>query len=135
MAETYHQMKIAKADKEDIESTMNFLQAAEMALERSKYGMRCAESNWEQLDDDDADMIMIQGIRKRMADDDGCEPHEVDNRLLMYEFLQRKFRAASSSWRRVVWGCDALIDTFCDPTVDHLESLPGIDLMHVAPEQ
>lgn len=124
-------MRVAKADKEDFDAVLGFMNAAEMSLERAKFSFLSPEDNWEDLDDEDEDKQLILKIRKELQED---ESDEIDNRVLMYEFLVRKFRSASSAWRRVYWAADILIDNVCDPTEDCLAYHPGIEIQHVSPE-
>lgn len=124
-------MKVAKADREDLDAVRAFMNAAEMSLERAKYSVLAPEDNWEDLDDEDEDKQLILKIKRELQED---ESDEVDNRVLMYEFLVRKFQAASTSWRRVFWAADILIDNCCDPTEDCLAYYPGIEIKHVSPE-
>lgn len=128
-------MKVAKPDKQDFKGILDFMNAAEMALERQKFGITSSEDNWEEyLDEDDKDYKLIITMRKRIADEEGCDPENVDNRILMFEYLQRKFAASSSGWRRVYWAADILLDT-CTDTYDHcLAWRPDAVLLHVANE-
>lgn len=128
-------MRLAKADKEDLETTLNFFQACETGLEKGKFSLCSAEDQWEDLDDDDPDKIRILKIRKDLAVELGQNEKYIDNRIVMYEFLQEKFMSCCCNWRRVIWAADALIHAFCDPTLDYLASAPGIEQFHVAPEQ
>lgn len=62
-------------------------------------------------------------------------PEDIDNRLVFYTILRRRFAAASSAWRRVhamavVWEENAQ-----NPTDDVLSWLPGLEYQHVANEQ
>ena len=129
------QMTVAKADKDDLQTTLDFLQASELALEGAKFSMSSPEENWEELDEDDDDKKLILRIKKQLIHYEGIPERDLDNRILMYEYLKRKFASASCNWRRVYYAADLLIENFCDPTLDHLSSLPGIELFHVAPEQ
>lgn len=128
------QMKIAKADGEDLKTTIDFLNACD-AIWDNRFSMRPPENEWEEWDDDDEEKAFILKLRKDLAADEGIKESDVDNRALMYEYLRHRFLNCSTKWRRVVWAADVLIDTFCDPTEDVLASLPGIELFHVAPEQ
>ncbi len=128
-------MKIAKADRDDFDRTLNFLNACELALDKDKYSLTSPEDNWLDLDDSDPDKKMILGIRNRLAEEEGVKEKYVDTRIVMYEYLQRKFRAASCCWRRVYWAADVLISNCCDPTEDCLEFYPGIEIFNVANEQ
>lgn len=130
-----HTLTVAKADKNDKQTTLDFLQAAELALDIERYSMSSPEDKWQRnLDEDDPDRKMIEGIIKRVAHDDRINLRDVDMRIIMYEFLQRKFAHASCNWRRVVWAADLLIEQACDPTEDYLAFYPGMECFHVAPE-
>ena len=52
----------------------------------------------------------------------------VDNRLILYEFIKRKWRKASycGSFGRIVMDAEVLIDNACDPNLDYLEFKPEI---------
>jgi hypothetical protein len=126
-------MTMAKADRNDLQTTLDFFNACELALESGKWSLRCPEDKWEDLDEDDEDRILIKKIKKSLVEEQGTE--YIDSRILMYEFLKEKFAAASCNWRRVVWGADILIENVCDPMEDHLAFFPGFELFHVAPEQ
>lgn len=125
---------MAKAGEEDLQTTKDFMNACEMALEGAKFSMMSPEENWMELDDEEEDKQEILRIRKRIAKEERISEDAVDNRILMYEFLQGKFQAASCNWRRVVWGADILIENVCDPTEDHIAFYPGFELFHVSPE-
>lgn len=129
-------MKIAKPTEEDFEGVKRFLDAAEMALERAKFSLNSSEENWMELEDDDADKIKILAIRKRIADDEDISVDEVDNRVLMFEYLKRVFMSSAyTGWRRVYWASSVLLENACDPTENHLAFYQGFELNHVEREQ
>jgi hypothetical protein len=128
-------VRMAKADKDDLKAVLDFLNCSEMVLEAPRYSMYSAEDNWKDLDDDDPDKQLILKIRKNEARETGCSEEDVDDRIVMYAFLKRKFRLASCAWRRVYFAADLLIDNVCDPTEDCLAFYPGFNLNHVEPEQ
>lgn len=124
-------LRVAKADEKDFNTTRSFLQACEMFWDTRMFG----GIEWEYLDDDDPDKKILLAIRKSLAEEDRVSERSVDDRLVVYEFLRRKYRACDCNWNRVVMAGDVLIDNVCDPTEDHLAFYPGIELYHVAPEQ
>ncbi len=128
-------MTVAKADKDDLQTTLDFLNACETALEKQKFSFNNPQDNWEDFDDGDEDKILILQLKKRVAKEERIALEDVDNRIVMYEFLQEKFNAASCNWRRVYYAADILIQNCCDPTEDHLAFYPGFELFHVAAEQ
>jgi hypothetical protein len=47
---------------------------------------------------------------------------------------QRKARNFPHGWRRVVWGCDMLIENCCDPNLDYLAFKPELLNKEQSPE-
>lgn len=129
-------MRVAKADKEDIEVTMKFLQACELFWDnRRTYSLNDKETEWLDLDEDDDDKKELLKIRKGLARYEGCTEDEVDNRLIIFEFLKRRYQHADAMWRRVVFAADILIDNVCDESLSYLEYHPSFEQIHVANEQ
>jgi hypothetical protein len=127
-------MKMAKADKEDFKALRDFLNACDNVLEREKWSLRSPEENWKGWDEDDEDRKLIERIRYNESRESGRDEEDIDPRILMYEFLQYKFKNAYG-WQRVYWAADILIDNVCDPTEDCLAFYPGFNLNHVEAEQ
>ncbi|MBL8815993.1 MAG: hypothetical protein JNL58_08170 [Planctomyces sp.] len=96
-------MKMAKASKDDIEKTIKFFQFIEEFME---YGTHTPENH-------DAEEESID-----LTDEDFVER--------LRAFWGGRFQPAGvdASWRRVVFGCDVLIDNVCDPNADTLEWKP-----------
>ncbi len=129
-------MKIAKATDQDFKVTREFLQACETIWDtRNGYGMYSEVDTWEQWDDDDPDKIEIMRLRKIYCREESKAPSEVDMRIILWEFLRLKYKAADAHWNRIVIAADTLIEHVCDPLADHLAFYPGYELFHVAPEQ
>lgn len=126
-------MRVAKASDQDLDSTLSFLQAAEAVLEKEKFSFGISQENWENWNDDDDDKILILEIKKQIEEFEGYS--DIDNRILMYEFLKRKFTACSTGFMRVYFAASLLIPEVTDPTESHLAFHPGFELFHVAPEQ
>lgn len=128
-------IRVGKASPKDIEITNDFLHACEQFWDnRRRYSLSDLESEWEDWDDEDEDKIALLKIRKELAQELGYSECDVDNRLIVYEFLKQKYKKADNRWGRVVMAADVLIDNCCDPTETHLAFYPGIELFHVAPE-
>jgi hypothetical protein len=131
-----HTMRVAKASDKDIEVTRDFLQACESLWDsRNQYCLRPSEKEWLSWDEDEPDYKECVRIRKEVAMEEGLAEREVDNRLVMYEFLMKKYKRADCHWGRVIMAADVLIDNVCDPTERTLEFYPGFECFHVAPEQ
>lgn len=122
------QMTMAKADDDDIEQVRRFMMLFEIVCEPGHFDI----DNLEQMDEDDEDRKHLQQFIIKDGDKwANGSPGDFD----YSKFFNHWVNIIGPRWRRVVFGCDCLIATFCDPTEDHLSALPGIDLMHVAPEQ
>lgn len=128
------QMRMAKASEKDIDTLTDFLHAAESLLERQKFSLHSPEDQWEDWDDDNADKILFLKIREEVADELGYRPTDVDNRIVAFEYLSKKFNMMNS-WQRVVMASSALIESVCDPTERYLAFHPGFEFNHVANEQ
>lgn len=96
------EMKIAKASKEDIDRCVKFFQFVEEFME---HGTHTPEGSEDTIDLEDEQFI--ERLRKLWGG--RFEPPGVD-----------------CSWRRVVFGCDILIDNVCDPDADTLEWKPEL---------
>ena len=129
-----HRMRIAKPTENDFINIKSFLSAAEQIWER-KWTFCESQDKWEDWDDDDEDKIEILKIKSQIAKEERLSIDDIDNRIVMYEFLKIKYREADYSWRRVVWGGEIVIDAACDPTLDYCDFMPGIVFNHVEPEQ
>lgn len=124
-------MKIAKADKNDISTTREFLQACENVMDKGHFSLLSPEDQWMRWNDDDPDKILVQKILNRIADEEGIDTDEVDNRVAMYEFLKAKYQLADSNWNRVILAADVLIDNVCDPMDNCLAFDPSFEINHV----
>lgn len=121
-------MRVAKATKDDFDKTTSFLSSMEALFDtRNRYSLRNYEEDWKGWDDDDDDKKLILRCQKELSEEGGCDPDEVDNRLILFEFIKQKYQACDCSWNRVVWGASVLIDNACDPTLSHLDWHPFID--------
>lgn len=129
-------LRVAKASEEDIELTRDFLRLCEAFWDnRASFSFRELASDWDRWDDEDEDKMELIQIRKNIAEEEGLSESDVDNRLIVYEFLKRHYKKADSSWGRVIMAADVLIDNCCDPTEGHLAFYPAFEMFHVAPEQ
>jgi hypothetical protein len=129
-------LRIAKATEDDIDTTRNFLQSCEVFWDnRQIFSLRELESDWENWDDDDPDKIELKKIQRELADEEGIKIKFLDNRLVIYEYIKRKYKRADNKWGRVIMAADILIDNCCDPTENHLAFYPAFEMFHVAPEQ
>jgi hypothetical protein len=129
-------LRVAKASEQDIEITRSFLQACEFFWDaRPIYSLRDLESDWETWDDDDEHKQELLQIKQELCDYEGLSESEIDNRLIVYEFLKRRYKIADNKWGRVLTAAEVLIDNCCDPTERHLAFYPAFEMFHVAPEQ
>lgn len=117
-------MKIAKASNEDFDKVYNLLQPME-ELFNSHWNN---EENWIEWDDEDKDKQELLVIRKEIAEEDHYDEEDVDNRIVLFEFIKRRMRLCGcSNWQRVVIAAECLIETFCDPQEDFLSWRPDLE--------
>lgn len=77
-------------------------------------------------------------ISRFVANRRDAEPIEIDGERFMAMFRHHWTLCGpgvGSSWRRVVLGCDILIDNCCDPDLDHLEWRPDVKRFLESQEQ
>lgn len=118
-----HQITIAKASKNDFEKVYNLLSPME-ELFNNRWSN---EESWTEWDDDNEDKLELLAIRKEIAEEEYCDEDEVDNRLVLYEFIKRRMRLCGcSNWQRVVTAAECLIDIFCDPQESCLAWRPDL---------
>ena len=126
-------MKIAKPTPKMFEAVREFIDACEGVLERQKWSLTSPEDEWESgWDEDNEDRIELMAIKENIAQESGCDISDVDNRAVCYEWLKRKYCNRLS---HISMTADVLLDNCCDPTDDCLAFYPGIQILHVAPEQ
>ena len=122
-----HKIKIAKAEPEEFVRVTSFIRVMD-ELFQSRSFFSC-EEDWREWDDDNEDKKLLLEIEEEMMESEGtdCEG-KVDNRLLLYEFIKRRWCYANDygSFDRIVMDASVLIDNVCDPEVDYLEYKPEI---------
>ena len=122
-----HGLTVAKATEEEFDRVYAFLHPMEALFDRR--GFFSNEEDWRDWDDDDEDKKLLLRIEKDLiAGGDGDCNDDVDNRLILYEFMKQKFLQAnySGSIGRILFDCRTLIDNCCDPDLDYLEFKPSI---------
>ncbi len=119
-------MKVAKADKEEFEKVYKFISIMESLFEGRSFFSH--EEDWRDWSDDDEDKKMLLEIEEEIRESDGEYIDGVDNRLILYTFIKRKWREANycGSFGRIVTDAEVLIDCACDPDLDYLEYKPVI---------
>lgn len=132
MATSTHHLTLAKADQEDFNAVLTFMNACELALDAGKFSLHYAYDKWEDLDEDDPVRIEIENIKTELKEE---EWGTISNDQVMYEYLRRKFESASSAWRRVYWLAEMMERNVCDPTQDHVALHPCFSFQHVETEQ
>lgn len=122
-------LKMAKANPEEFERTMKFVNIMEALFESNPYSLMESETSWREWDDDDEDKQLLLEIEKEVLEEDGdCWDGRPDNRLVLFEFIKRKWKEAnySGSFGRIIMDAEVLIDNACDPDLDYLEWKPEI---------
>lgn len=120
-------MKVAKAESEEFDKVYNFINIMETLFDTD--GFWSHEESWRDWDDDDPDKQLLLEIEKEVKESDGEDIWDgVDNRLILYEFIKRKWQSANycGSFGRIVCDANILIDNVCDPNLDYLEYKPDI---------
>jgi hypothetical protein len=125
MGNKVHKLRMAKATLEDIDKTRDFLQILEQLFDNRWF---CShDAQWEDWDDEDENKQEIFRIRKRLAFEEGLSESDVDNGLILFEFIKQKYREIDCHWNRVLGNVDVLIYNACDPQQDTVEWHPYIE--------
>ena len=120
-------MKVAKADKEEFDKVYGFISAMD-ALFDNKFCLY-PEEDWREWDDEDEDKKLLLEIEQELKETEGTGIWEdVDNRLIIFEFIKRKWKKANyyGSFQRIVLNAEVLIENVCDEELDYLEFKPKI---------
>ena len=121
-------VKVAKATQEEFDRVWGFVHPMEALFDGR--GFFSNEEDWRDWDDDDEDKKLLLKIEKELlaAGEGYMLDGQVDNRLILYEFMKVKFLKAnySGSIGRILFDCSTLIDNCCDPDLDYLEFKPSI---------
>lgn len=118
-------MKVAKAEKEEFDKVYDFINVMDDLFDSRFFSH---EEEWRNWDDDDEDKKLLLEIEEEIKETDGEDIWGVDNRLILYEFIKRKWKKANwyGSFQRIVTDADVLIENACDPDLDYLEFKPEI---------
>lgn len=120
-------MKVGKASPEEFDMVTGFINVMEDLFGGRSFFSQ--EESWREWDDDDEDKKLLLEIEKEVKEEDGETVWDgVDNRLILYEFIKRKWRKANycGSFGRIVMDAEVLIGNACDPNLDYLEFKPEI---------
>lgn len=121
-------LTVAKATREEFDRVWGFVHPMEALFDGR--GFFSNEEDWRDWDDDDEDKKLLLKIEKELlaAGEGYMLDGQVDNRLILYEFMKVKFLEAnySGSIGRILFDCSTLIDNCCDPDLDYLEFKPSI---------
>lgn len=120
-------MKVAKADSKEFDKVYNFINIMDSLFD-NKYWLD-SEEDWRNWDDEDEDKKLLLEIEKELKESESLDIWgDIDNRLILFEFIKRKWRETnySGSFQRIVTDADVLIDNVCDPNLDYLEYKPEI---------
>ena len=121
-------LKMAKADPEEFDKVMGFVNIMDDLFDDKFFS---TEEDWREWDDDNEDKKLLLEIEKELVEDgDGTSVWDdhPDNRLILYEFIKRKWRSVNyfGSFQRIVMDAQVMIENACDPDLDYLEYKPEI---------
>lgn len=129
-------MRLAKPSEEDFQTIREFLQLCESFWDsRQQYSLRPMEKEWQRWENEDLDYQECLRIRRELAEEEDISDEDVNNRLIVYEFLMKRYKKCDTNWGRVIMTASVLLDNACDPTLNYVEFYPGFECFHVAPEQ
>lgn len=122
-------MRMAKATPDDIEGMRTFFDLYEYVSENGEINGEDIERDWEDNDE------MLKALRPFVIKKEEKWARGSVGDFDYYAFFSHWINQLSTDWRRVVWGCEILIESVCDPNKDYLDYSPYLEEFHVAPEQ
>ena len=118
-----YSLKCAKPDEDDFE-VMHKLRILENLFDNRFW--RDNSEDWRGWDDDDEDKIELLDCEKDVRQYEGLDDDdEVDNRLILYEYVKRLFNNGSA-FSRVEMTAQMAIDNCFDPDKDYIDWKPEI---------
>lgn len=120
----YCSMKCAKPDEKDFDKFSKL-----MVLENLFDGRYWSshEDEWREWDDDDEDKKELLDCEKWVRDFYGLsETDDMDNDIILCEYVRRLFKGNSSVFRRVEMAAMMAIDNCFDPDIDYIDWKPEI---------
>ena len=121
-------LNVAKATKKEFDRVWEFVRPMEALFDNRPF-FNDSEEEWRSWPDDDEDKKLLLKIEKEIKETEGtCWDGNADNRLILYEFIKKKFLKANhtGSIGRILYDCETLIDNVCDPKLDYIEFKPSI---------
>ena len=86
-------MKVAKADEKEFDKVYDFINVMDELFDSRFFSH---EEEWRNWDDDDEDKKLLLEIEEEIKETDGEDVWgDVDNRLVLYEFIKRKWKICS----------------------------------------
>lgn len=121
-------LKMAKAEPKEFDEVMDFVNIMDDFFDNKFFS---TEEDWREWDDDNEDKKTLLEIEKELIEDgEGTSVWDdhPDNRLILYEFIKRKWRSVnySGSFQRIIMDAEVMIENACDPDLDYLEYKPEI---------
>ena len=112
-------MRVARADQEELDKVQKFYNLMNALLD-NRWGCD-QDEEWRDWDDDDEDKKELLKIEKELKSLEYSG--EIDNRIVVYEFLKKRFRDVDycGSIGRVLTNADVLVSQVCDPDLDYLD--------------
>lgn len=119
-----YSMKCAKPDEEDFDKFTK-LMVLENLFDGRYWSSR--EDEWREWDDDDEDKQELLECEEYVREcNDLSKSDDVDNDLILCEYVRRLFSGNSSAFRRVEMAAMMGIDNCFDPDIDYIDWKPEI---------
>lgn len=101
-------ISLAIATEEDLDKTRGFLQVLDQLFDSRWFSSH--ESQWEDWDDEDENKQHLLRVRKQLAWEEDCDEDEIDNKLILFEFIKQKYKECDCHWGRSIMNAQVLID-------------------------
>ena len=117
-------IRVARFSEHDYEVTNRFLSLMENLFDSRRGIFR---QSWEEWPEDNEDGQLLRECRSDLAAEMRVEENEVDEDLISFRAIRRRYLECDLSWHRVLMAALILEASVCDPARNTLEYHPFIE--------
>lgn len=112
------ELKVAAPSNKDFDAVYQFNRICESLTDgRGWYSVK----NWKEWDTDDKDYKLLKKIEKKVCEEEDGSPENIDQRIVLWEYVNWFFNYCPSSLLRVVMCADMAMENAFDKKADCVE--------------
>ncbi len=113
-------LKVAAPNTEDFDAVYQFNRIMD-ALTDNRMWRAADESDWKDWDEDEKDYKLLKDIEKEVCSSEDETPEDVDQRIVLWEYVKWFFNNHPSALSRVLMCADTAMENAFDKESDTLE--------------